>query len=153
MPRSIGIITIIALLSMACATAMDQNSGGDHVRGKAKALKLNQTHDDRVSSHDGDHTDWKSLTIETGGRFDLSAYWDNPSIKAVVRVKDQFGGTIFELKHDSGQPVDHWRGIKLRDGEFYLEVVSQRGSSVYTLEMKSVGGGEFAPDPSVRRPE
>jgi len=134
---------------------LDKNSGGDHVRGKAKAIEIGQTHDDYVSAPDGDHTDWKSFSLPDTALLEVHAYWDNPEINAVVNVRDQFGGRIFELKHTAGKREDHWTDIRMRDGDFYLEVIAKRGSSVYTLELKRAGTspGRFEQPRNVTPPE
>lgn len=139
----------------AFGTNRDTNSGGDHVRGKAKPLELGVTHDDHVSASDGDHTDWKSFSLPDPTLLEVHAYWDDPSVDVVVNVRDQFGGRIFELKHKRGQREDHWRDIRMRDGEFYLEVVAKRGASVYTLELKKteIGFGTPTERGTTDRPE
>ena len=133
----------------------DENSGGDHVRGKAVQLKLGETHDDHVSASDGDHTDWKKFVLPGPTVLTINAYWDDPSISAIVAVRDQFGGTIFQLHHKRGDRSDHWPDMKMREGEYYLELVAVDGASVYTLELTAVGyegastgvspGGSVAP--------
>ena len=135
-------LLVMSLIGSGCAafgSNLDNNSGGDHVRGKAKPIELGRTHDDHISAPDGDHTDWKSFALPDATLIEVHAYWDDPSVDAIVNVRDQFGGRIFELKHVRGQKEDHWTDIRMRDGEFYLEVVAKRGSSVYTLELKASG--------------
>ena len=132
---------------------LDTNSGGDHVRGKAKPIEIGSTHDDHVSAYGGDHTDWKSFSLPDASLLEVHAYWDDPSIRAVVNVRDQFGGRIFELKHKQGRREDHWTDIRMRDGEFYLEVVAKRGASVYTLELKQRGGSSEVRSNDVDAPE
>ncbi len=141
---------LLAFLVSACSTAFDSNSGGDHVRGKAVEIKLGQTHDDFLSAEQGDNPDWKKLIVAEPAMLGIHAYWDEPSILATVVVKDQFGGKVFELQHERGKPADHWTGMKMRAGEYYLEVVATRGASVYTLEVLEegdapAGGDDTAP--------
>lgn len=135
----------LAVCLAACGGVMDANSGGDHVRGKAKELQFGQTFDDHVSADEGDHTDWKSLVIEGDSTVTLDAWWDDPSVDAVIRIKDQFGGAVFELDHESGNRRDRFPGMKLREGQYYLEIVAKRGGSVYTLEL-------FRGDQVINRP-
>ncbi|MFT5431904.1 MAG: hypothetical protein ACI9OJ_002602 [Myxococcota bacterium] len=135
----------------------DENSGGDHVRGKAVEIKLGETHDDHVSAPAGDHTDWKKFTLGGPTVLSIDAWWDDPSVDAVISVRDQFGGNIFQLHHKPGERSNHWPGMKMRDGEFYLEVVATNGTSVYTLELMGKGytGGSpgVQPGGSVAPPE
>lgn len=128
----------------------DENSGGDHVRGKAVEIKLGETHDDHVSAPAGDHTDWKKFVLPDATVLTINAYWDDPSVSAVISVRDQFGGQIFRLEHKRGERSNHWPDMKLRDGEFYLEVVATDGASVYTLEL--LGEGYTGVSPGVRPP-
>ena len=109
------------------------------MRGKAVEIKLNTTHDDSISADEGDHTDWKSFALGGTTSLTINAYWDDPSVESIINVRDQFGGRVFELKHSSGERENHWRGIKLREGSYFLEVVASRGSSVYTLEITGKG--------------
>jgi hypothetical protein len=130
----------------SCGAAIDERSGGDHVRGKATEINIGPTtYDDSVSSEEGDHTDWKRFAVTSDQKVTLNLYWDNPSIKSVVFIKDQFGGTKFELKHRTGERQDHWPGIKLREGDYYLQIAASRGSSVYTIELLSEGGMPGSP--------
>jgi hypothetical protein len=134
---------------------MDEHSGGDHVRGRASEISLGETHDDRVSAAEGDHSDWKRFAILQPTQVTINVYWDNPSIRSKVFIKDQFGGVMFALPHDSSNRHDRWPNIRLREGEYYLHVVAQKGTSVYTLEITHEGG---LPSPgssggSVTRPE
>ncbi len=144
--RKIVVGVLISVFTCGCFGVMDEKSGGDHVRGKAKEVLLNTTHDDHVSADDGDHTDWKKFNIPAEMKVTLDAYWDDPSVDALIRVKDQFGGAIFELKHERGKMRDNWPNMKMREGEFYLEVVAKRGASVYTLELTTgASGGTVRP--------
>jgi len=125
---------------------MDSHSGGDHVRGKAKDITLGGTWDDHISADSGDQTDWKHVVIPGDMKVTIDAWWDNPSVGATIYIKDQFGGAVFELNHERGQRRDNWRNMKLREGEYYLQVVASRGSSVYTLELTSTGSaGQVRP--------
>jgi hypothetical protein len=140
-------------LCVGCATTMDSNSGGDNVRGKAVEVKVGQTHDDFISADKGDHTDWKKIVLPEPTVLAIHAYWDDPSVQVKVTVRDQFGGQVFALAHSTGAPADHWTGMKLREGDYFLELVSSRGSSVYTLEAEFEGGGGGGGDGDVAPPE
>lgn len=135
----------------------DENSGGDHVRGKAVEIKIGETHDDHVSAPQGDHTDWKKFLLPDPTILTINAWWDDPSVSAIVAVRDQFGGAIFQLHHKPGERSNHWPDMKMRDGEFYLEVVATDGSSVYTLELQAEryegGSSTVRPGGSVAPPE
>lgn len=150
------VTTVVQLLLVTSVAAcglgggMDTASGGDHVRGKAVELKLGETHDDHVSAEAGDHTDWKKFTLQSPSMVNLDAWWDDPSVAVVITVRDQFGGQIYELTHKAGERENHWDGMKLREGEFYLELVASRGSSVYTLALTVAGEAGGFGDPSVR---
>lgn len=124
----------------ACAVELDRNSGGDHVRGKAAPMTLDDTFDDHVSPDDGDHTDWKTFEVPGDMKVDFHAWWDDPSIDVTIHVRDQFAGRVYELNHESGKRHDEWPDMALRGGQYYLEVVAKRGSSVYTIEIKPRGG-------------
>ncbi len=132
----------LTVATTACASTLDKDSGGDHVRGKAVVVKLNETHDDSISADQGDHTDWKKLTLKATTIIDVNVYWDDPSVRAKVNVKDQFGGQVYELTHEPGERENHWKGMKLREGDTFLEVVAERGASVYTIELTSGDGAD-----------
>lgn len=147
-------LLMVCCAAVGCGSTMDANSGEDHVRGKAVKIKLDQTHDDSLSADEGDHTDWKKLVLADSMVISVNAYWDDPSVKSVIHVRDQFGGQVFELKHEIGHAEDHWKDMKMREGEYYLEVVAEKGASVYTLEVtSSAGGDDDSGDPGVGRPE
>ena len=151
-------LVLLSLFSIQCVSlgaAKDVKSGGDHVRGRAKEISLGQTHDDHVSTETGDHTDWKMFSVLEPTRVTIDLYWDNPSIKSKVYIKDQFGGVVFELPHRTGQRKDHWADIKLREGEYYLQVEAKRGNSVYTIEITPEGSfsGRGGSRRSITRPE
>lgn len=131
----------------------DEKSGGDHVRGKAKDLPLNETVDDHVTADDGDHTDWKKFVIGADTTATLDAWWDDPAVEAIVYVRDQFGGQIFELKHAKGQRHDHFPDMKFREGEYFLEVKCESGASVYTLEFTVAGAKKASGGGDLDRPE
>ena len=121
----------------------DENSGGDHVRGKAKEIVVGETFDDHVSDPDGDHTDWKKFSLIEPTNLTLLAFWDDPSVETTLTFRDQFGGQLYQVKHARGERQNRWAGLKLREGEYYLEVVATRGASVYTLHLIAQGGASF----------
>ena len=132
---------------------MDTNSGGDNVRGKAVELKIGQTHDDFLAADQGDNTDWKKFILSEPSIVALDAYWDQPSIAVAITVRDQFGGQVFALNHSAGTAHDHFPGMKLREGDYYLEVIASRGASVYTLELDTESGGGGGSDGDLAPPE
>lgn len=150
----LGALTIAASgVSISCATAMDSASGGDNVRGKAVEVKVGVTHDDFIAADKGDHTDWKKLVLSEPSILTLNAFWDDPSVQVKVIVRDQFGGQMYALEHATGSASDHWPGMKLREGDWYLELISSRGASVYTLEVELEGSGAGGSDGGVAPPE
>lgn len=139
------ISVVLGTASFGCAGPMDSASGGDHVRGKAKDITIGGTFDDHVSADAGDHTDWKHVVIPGDMKLQIDAWWDDPSVDATIYIKDQFGGAVFELAHEGGLRKDSFKGMKLREGEYYLQIVATRGASVYTLELTGQGSATTRP--------
>ena len=134
-----------------CGAALDAKSGGDHLPGKAKEIYVGKTHDDRISAPDGDHTDWKTFTLRNDATVAINAYWDNPKVESAVRVKDELRKQLYVRHHKNEQKENHWKGIKLKAGVYYLQISASSGASVYTIEITSEVGG--SDNDSIELPE
>ena len=120
---------------------MDEKSGGDESRGAAKEVALDEPFDDRVSAEEGDHTDWKTFTLESRKSVFFQIWWDNPNVDGYISVRDQFGAVQGQLTHKKGQRKDLLGPVVLSEGAWFIEIQAREGSSVYTMELKTTGAG------------
>jgi hypothetical protein len=116
-------------------------SGGDEMRGGAEAVDLGIAFDDRVSASHGDATDWKVLELKDGGEVTIQIWWDDPEIEATLQVRGEQAGKLAGLAHQEGARTDKLGPLKLPAGKTYIEIKAESGGSVYTLEVKKLGGG------------
>ena len=123
------------LLSIGCAAALDGQSGGDHHRGQAVEIALNQNVDDSVSAPAGDHTDWKKFRLDDDTTVTAAFFWDSPYSEVVVTVRDEAGRQLYRLQKTKGQNENQWRGLRLRAGIHYLEIRARKLGSVYTFRL------------------
>lgn len=139
-----------------CGPGPDENSGGDEQRATAAPVPFDQVVDDRVSPNDGDTTDWRVFRLEEPDKVNLALYWDNADIAARVELRNAFGNVVAKREHAEGEGVDRITA-ELEKGEYYLSVVAEEGSSVYSLEITLgepvAGGGPRKPKVTDPRPE
>lgn len=142
------------VLTAACGIEPNENSGGDEKRGTAKKMALGVPIHDRVAKGEGDATDWKIFQVPVYETImTVNAWWDNPDVVATITVRDQFGGQMYKLSHQLNQRKESWGNIRVREGSYYLEIDSDSGSSVYTLEIELDEGGPARTPGAIPRPE
>jgi hypothetical protein len=145
---------LASTLLLACGVEPNEKSGGDEKRGTAKKIPLAQPVHDRLNRAEGDATDWKVFTVPVYETYlTISAWWDNPDVLATITVRDQFGGKMYELDHRLGDRKESWGPIRVREGNYFLEVDSSGGTSVYTLEIELEEGGPQRAPGVIPRPE
>ncbi len=136
---------VAVLLAAACGPGMDERSGGDATRGEAAQVALDTPFDDRVSAPQGDHTDWKTFSVDGPTRAEVHVWWDDPGLAATVTVRDQFSAALGSLKHRPGERVERLGPLELEPGNYFIEVQASEGASVYTMEIRTSAGRSKAP--------
>ncbi|MGM0576320.1 MAG: hypothetical protein ACQEXJ_11370 [Myxococcota bacterium] len=129
---------IVALCTASgCGATMDRHSGEDALRAGAVEIPLGKPVDDRASAPQGDHTDWKTFTLEQDAEVRVEIWWDDPGVEARVAVRDQFADAKVQADHREGRRKDVVGPVNLSAGQYFLEIVVTDGASVYTLEVHS----------------
>ncbi len=138
------------LMLVACGPGFDEFTGGDGSRGEAQEVQVDTLLDDRVSADQGDNTDWKKFELDSSAGVTVKVWWDDPSVGAVIAIRDELGQQLKSLKHAKGQRVEALGPVGLDDGAYFVEFRATGGASVYTYEIVTGegggGGGEPTPD-------
>ncbi len=129
------------LILGACGPGFDEFTGGDGTRGEAREVAIDSLLDDRVSADEGDHTDWKTFEMDDAARVSVKVWWDDPGLSAQIAIRDELGQQIKAFKHVSGQRAEVLGPVSLEEGVYFLEFTAKSGSSVYTYEIETGGGG------------
>jgi len=111
----------------------DGNSGEDFERGGAQQLFLDKLTDDYIDPEGGDATDWKYFKVQTKGILELTVYWDNKDVEAVIDVRDRFGVLLDSRRHSAELEKDKL-DLKVEPGTHFVRLYSAHGASVYTIE-------------------
>jgi len=130
----------------ACGPGFDENTGGDGSRGEAREVATDRAIDDRVSTDQGDNTDWKKFSLDSDSKVTVRFWWDEPAVKVNVTLRDELGVKLVSLNHARGQREEILGPVKLKEGAYFLEVATSDGESVYTFEIQTGGGGVPTPD-------
>jgi hypothetical protein len=104
--------------------------------------------DDKVSKPD-DPVDWKRFEVESRSPATVAVYWDDPTVEAVVTLRDMFGGPVAEVTHAKEAPKDVIGPVTLAEGTWFVQIACTGGSSIYTIEA-TVGSADAY---GVPRPE
>ena len=128
-------IVVPMFLMVACGPKGPPAIIGDETKSAAQEIRPNTTVDDKVSKAD-DPVDWKRFNVEERTPATITLYWDDPTVEAVVTLRDMFGGIVGELKHAPGAPKDSLAKLTLAEGTWFLEIRAEAGASVYTLEVQ-----------------
>jgi hypothetical protein len=140
------LLILTSYLFLSCGTSTP--SDGDERRSGAKETLLGITVDDKISAGSGDKTDWKRFALEDSADITINFYWDNPKVSVKVLLRDQFGGELKILNHQEGIDKESIEA-KLTEGQYFLQIESLKGESVYTLEILTpdLAGGSGIPRP------
>jgi hypothetical protein len=128
-------LALAALATSGCKFVGDKNSGEDASRGGAVPVEIGVPVDDRLSQKQGDNTDWKSFAFDADAEVTLRIWWDDPSVKGSVTLRDQFGAKLGSLSHAAGNRSESIGPLKVPAGQTFIEVFVSRGSTVYTLQV------------------
>ncbi|MCA9524128.1 MAG: hypothetical protein KC609_24340 [Myxococcales bacterium] len=138
MKRSITIValSLALLLSVGCFKGLDWKSGGDESRAKAKKLKLNEPVNDSLNAFKGDHNDWRIFSLKKKGAVKVIIAFDNwKSINPKVYLRNAFGAVLASYKFDGSQQAKEFGPFILDKGEYFIQVSTVFGESVYTLHV------------------
>ena len=124
----------------------NRNSGADRSRAGAEPLELETLTDDRLSESEGDHTDWKTFSLEAPLTVRLNMWWDSPEVRVEVTLLDEEGSVVAKQPHQTGERLDSFGPAELRPGLYFLRLEAKKGSSVYTMQLT-----EDLSDPRKRR--
>lgn len=78
---------------MGCASDPEANSGPDAFLSAAEAMKLGELATGDLDTDEGDTTDWKALTLESG-EWQLEFTTDAASAHVAVGVYDRYGELV-----------------------------------------------------------
>lgn len=125
------------LLSAGCIKGLDWKSGGDHVREKAKKLKLDDPVCDSLSTYEGDHNDWYMFSLKKKGAVTIVVAFDNwKNIQAKIYLRNAFGGVLHKHTWDDKEQLREIGPFLLAKGEYFVQMSASWGASVYTLHVK-----------------
>ncbi|MFN3202994.1 MAG: hypothetical protein ACE366_31665 [Bradymonadia bacterium] len=110
----------------------DSASGEDKERPGAKRLRMETLTDDYLSAKEGDNTDWKYVKVEQQGILQLTVYWDNRDVDAIIDVRDRFGALLDSRKHSSELEKDKIE-LRVKPGTHFVRLFTEGGKSVYTI--------------------
>lgn len=139
---------LLGALALACAALLtacgeveikpDSASGGDEERPGAKSLRMETLTDDYISAPEGDNTDWKFVKVDQQGILELTVYWDNREVDAIIDVRDRFGALLDSRRHSAELEKDKIE-LRVRPGTHFVRLYTELGESVYTInaEFKS----------------
>ena len=136
------LLALVGLAIVACGPGPNDHSGGDETRAGAVPIEVGEVATGRLSRPDGDATDWKRFTVSRPGVMTIRVHWDNPNIEATVNLVDAFGASIERVARDRDERMDVIVQ-RLQDGDYFLELNTRSGASVYTIEI--VSGEATAP--------
>ena len=139
--RALALLTLL-LIGAACGPAFNSATGDDGKRAGSQEIQVGVPHDDRVSSKEGDHSDWKTFFLESGAQVTVAVHWDDPDIEARVVLRNPFGTVLFAGSQDGGERLLSLGPVDLARGEYFLQIEAESGQSVYTVEIE--GGGPAA---------
>lgn len=144
--RPLFVLLSLAILLAACGPGLDENTGGDGTRGEARAVAVDAAIDDRVSTDQGDGTDWKKFELDDAAKVTVRFWWDEPGVNVSITLRDELGQKLTAMKHAPGQREEALGPIKLKGGSYFLEIAATGGASVYTFEVQTGGAGTPTPD-------
>jgi hypothetical protein len=140
--RCVGALLVVAVV--ACAPGFNAESGGDASRSSAVEIPTDEAVDDRVSADQGDHTDWKRFQLPTTSSVILRFWWDDPSVRTTVQVRDEHGKQLHQAVHEGEDREDVFGPVNLEPGVYYVQIEAQAGASVYTFRLDT-GPGQGSP--------
>jgi hypothetical protein len=140
---------VASLTAPGCKFVGDKNSGEDASRGGAVPLELGVAADDRLSLKQGDNTDWKSFALDADSEVTVQIWWDDPTIKGSVTLRDQFGAKLASVSHEAGKRQETLGPLTAPAGQNFIEVFVSRGATVYTIQVDAKAAAR-APSAPVR---
>ena len=133
---SVGLVILTMLGSIAvsgCPCKTDENSGGDHTRGKAMMIQLDQIITDEIYPEACDNTDWKMLQVGTSGFLTVSVFWDNDMATGRISLFDRFGNQMETKEHTTVTAQDSMV-VRVEPAFYYIKVEGYKLRSTYSVQ-------------------
>jgi hypothetical protein len=125
------------LVSAACLTAPDQNSGGDQERHKAKPLAVGKFDADAIDYRGGDRTDWKFIMLDDSGFLTIELVLDNPASNVKVELFDRYGKPVAQATHkkdDSNPQIKLTSEVGLGKYFVMVQAASESSKTGYSIK-------------------
>ena len=127
-------------LAAACAALLLAGCGGgqkdvDAHRSGAKPIAAIGVETDKISAETGDLVDYKLLSLPDKGILSLQVHWDNPKVKAWIKLMDKFGVLLDSKERNPSTNTDTIDRPVL-PGTYFLELSIEEGASVYSVDVK-----------------
>ncbi|MDP6946686.1 MAG: hypothetical protein QF464_21230, partial [Myxococcota bacterium] len=118
-------------LLVGCGPGFNEMSGDDVKRRGALPIMPDVPGDDRVSSEQGDHTDWKTFELGAEDNVRIRLWWDDPEVEAQLSLYSGRGRGLGDVTHEPGARYDELGPIGLGAGQYFLKIETTDGVSVY----------------------
>lgn len=153
--RLVALVVLgLAVGGAACGgAAFDERSSEDAKRGGAVTVPLNAPTDDRLSSEQGDNTDWKVFSLGESAEVTVRVWWDDPRVEGSVVVRSPEARTEVSEAHRMGARRDVIGPLRLAAGDHYIQLQLTAGASVYTLEVLTAAGASGGAGSAGGRPD
>ena len=138
------------MLAVSCTALPEENSGKDAYRHVAEEMPLDEWAVDKISSRDGDTTDWKFVMLAQPTAFLVELSADHPETEIRLGVYDRYGMRIASQVRTEQSPVVKLQVPKTkRNGKHFLMVQALDGPGTdYQVRVK-VGGASSGGDPNL----
>ncbi len=132
--RSTALLSALLLAACDVSTKPDHASGKDWEQAGAQQLFLDKLTDDYVDAEEGDNTDWKFFKLDRRGNLELTVYWDNKDVNSTIVIRDRFAVELARRDRSTQLEKDKIF-LQAEPGTHYLEFHTEKGASVYTVEV------------------
>jgi hypothetical protein len=127
-------------MSMGCASDPEANSGPDAFLSSAEAMKVGELSPGDLDADEGDTTDWKAVTLESGA-WQLEFTTDAKGAEVAVGVYDRYGELVAAGVR-KGAASDPLRiAFEARDGGRFFVRLEHRGGGRNTYGL-TIDGAE-----------
>lgn len=137
----------VALLVSGCASDPEANSGPDAFLSTAETMKVGELATGDLDTDEGDTTDWKAVSLESG-TWNLEFTTDKAGARVAVGIYDRYGELVAAgvRKDASSDPLRI--SFKARDGGRYFVRLEHQagGKNTYGVTIDAaLGGGGGGP--------
>lgn len=147
---AIGLIS--ALVLFACGSTDPEAAGaGDAYRNEAADMPLGDVVTGEIDTEGGDTTDWKSVTLEEGGKVTVQLATDKKDADVTIGVFDKHGVEVASASKKGGSDKSAKVQFKApsEGGRYFIRIQEKAGSkTTYSVQvsMGDGGGGGGGPD-------